>query len=136
MGNVPYVAARRARFLANCGRVNIPWGTKLEAVDGFLYWGGRCLCAVTSQNAHEYFSINTDGNGLERGRLTASIIARLSKRDKAHLERWGRVWDNPKCQKYRREDSEDYWLWNHAFFEAPLEDLRYIAQLIGLEVVT
>lgn len=134
MGSIPYVAARRARFKANCGQVNIPWGTNLEAVDGFLYWGDRRLCAVTSQNSHDYFSINADGNGLERGRLTASIIARLSKRDKAHLERWGRVWDDPRCQKYRREDSADYWLWNHAFFEAPLEDLRHIAQLIGLEV--
>lgn len=26
---------------------------------------------------------------------------------------------------------EDYWLWNHEFYNAPIEDLRYIAKLVG-----
>ena len=36
MERVQYIAARRARFNAICGPVNIPYGTTVEAVDGFL----------------------------------------------------------------------------------------------------
>lgn len=135
MGNMQYVAARRARFDGIAGRVNLKYGTDLEAVDGFLTYNGLRVCAVTSQNSHDYFARNDDGNGLERGRLTASIIARLSKRDREYQTRWDRIWADPLCQKYKREDSTDFWLWNHAFFEAPLEDLRHIARLAGVREV-
>lgn len=30
-------------------------------------------------------------------------------------------------------EDEGYWLWNDAFYNAPLEDLRHIAKLIGLK---
>lgn len=135
MGNMQYVAARRARFDGIAGRVNLKYGTDLEAVDGFLTYNGLRVCAVTSQNSHDYFARNDDGNGLERGRLTASIIARLSKRDREYQTRWDHIWADPLCQKYKREDSTDFWLWNHAFFEAPLEDLRHIARLAGVREV-
>ena len=135
MGNMQYIAARRARFDGIAGRVNLKYGTALEAVDGFLTYNGLRVCAVTSQNAHDYFAKNDDGNGLERGRLTASVIARLSKRDREYQTRWDRIWADPLCQKYKREDSADFWLWNHAFFEAPLEDLRRIARLAGVREV-
>jgi len=135
VGNMQYIAARRARFDGISGRVNLKYGTALEAVDGFLTYNGLRVCAVTSQNSHDYFARNDDGNGLERGRLTASVVARLSKRDREYQTRWDRIWADPLCQKYKREDSTDFWLWNHAFFEAPLEDLRHIARLAGVREV-
>ena len=132
MERVQYIAARRARFNAIGGPVNIPYGTTVEAVDGFLERDGLRLCAVTSESAHKYFARDSDGNGLERGQLTASIIATVSKRDKAHADRWKRLWADPLACRYRREDHADFWVWSHAFFEAPVEDLRHIAALIGL----
>lgn len=133
MDCTPYITARRARFVAIDGRrVNIPWGTALELADGFLLLDGAALCAVTSQNAHDHFARNDDGDGLERGRLTAAIISRLAKRDTNHQKRWDLVWADPACQKYRRMDHADHWLWNHEFFEAPLGDLRHIAGLVGV----
>ncbi len=127
-----YITIRRARFQALSGPVNIPWGTTVEAEDGVLVWGSQPLCAVTSQNAHDYFALDDDGHGLERGRLTAAVIGRLSRRDRDHQARWDKVWADRLCQRYRRADYEDYWLWDHDFYEAPLEDLRYIAGLVGV----
>jgi len=37
---------------------------------------------------------------------------------------------NHLCQKYRRPESEDYWLWARAFFDAPIFDLQAIAALV------
>lgn len=126
-----YIATRRARILAICGPVNIPWGTAVEAVDGFLVRDGLQLCAVTSQNAHDYFSRNDDGNGPERGHLVHAIMNKLAKRDKDYQKRWDHVWEDPVCQKYKQPDPVDFWLWDHSFFEAPVDDLRHIAALIG-----
>ena len=103
----------------------------MEEQDGFLVRGGLRLCAVTSQNAFDYFAKNGDGNGVERGRLTISIMDTLAKRDADHQSRWNKVWEDPRCQKYRRADHADFWLWNREFYEAPVEDLRHIADLVG-----
>ncbi len=130
-----YVARRRARFKGCEGQqVNIPYGTVLEAQDGFLLWEGKRLCVDTSNNAHDYFSQNTDGLGRERGALVGAITGLLEKRDKAYQLRWDSVWSSPCCQKYRRPEHEDHWLWNHDFYNAPVEDLRTIAALIGAKV--
>lgn len=131
MDRIEYITTRRARFMGVSGPANVPWGTPVQAVDGFLVLNDVPLCAVTSQNAYDYFARNDDGNGMERGQLTASIIARLSTRDKDHQARWNKVWEDPRYEKYRRQDSPDFWLWGHAFFEAPVEDLRHIADLVG-----
>lgn len=132
MERVQYIAARRARFNAIGGHVNIPYGTTVEAVDGFLERDGLRLCAVTSESAHKYFARNSDGRGLERGQLTASIISAVSKRDKAHETRWKKLWADPVACQYHRADHADFWVWSHDFFEAPVEDLRHIAGLIGV----
>ena len=127
-----YVARRRARFKGcNGQQVNIPYGSILEAQDGFLLWEGQPLCVDTSQNAHDFFSQNDDGQGQERGALVSAILARLEKRDKEHQARWDKVWSDALCQKYKRPEHEDFWLWNHDFFDAPVDDLRHIAALIG-----
>lgn len=132
MERAQYITTRRARFKALGGRVNIPWGAQLEAVGGVLTWNGLPVCASTSQSAHDFFARNDDGKGLERGRLSAAIVRRLSKRDHDYQKRWDRVWEDRLCQKYRRRDHIDHWLWNHEFFEADLGDLRYIAGLVGV----
>jgi hypothetical protein len=133
MERVEYIAARRARFNAIGGHVNIPYGTTVEAAGDFLERDGLRLCAVTSESAHKYFANNSDGHGLERGQLTASIIATVSKQDKDHETRWEKLWADPLACQYRRADHADFWVWSHAFFEAPMEDLRHIAALIGLD---
>ena len=133
MPSKTYVTRRRARFVGcNGQRVNIPYGSILECQDGFLLWQGQPLCLDTSQNAHDYFSRDDDGRGLERGALVGAILTRLEKRDKDYQTRWDKVWTDSLCQQYRRAEHEDFWIWNHDFYAAPVEDLRYIAGLVGV----
>lgn len=134
MAHTRYVARRRAKFQSCSGQVNIPYGTALENQGGTLFLNGKPLCYVTSQNAYDYFSQDDDGNGLERGALVAKILTSLErnplKADKGYQDRWDKVWADPICQQYRRAEHEDFWLWNQAFYEAPVEDLQHIAQLV------
>ena len=83
-----YVCFKRFKDNAICGKVNIPYSSILENDDGLLKFNGKPICFARSQNAHDYFAVNDDGRGLERGNLTSSIIKLLSKRDKSYQERW------------------------------------------------
>ena len=126
-----YLCRKRARFDGISGQVNIPYGTALICQDGFLMHQNKPLCGVTSQNAYDFFSQNDDGMGLERGDLVGRILSKLQKRDAGYQARWNKVWGDSRCQKYKRPEHEDHWIWNFDFYNGPVEDLRYIAALIG-----
>ena len=87
--------------------------------------------SATSQNAYDFFTQNDDGMGQERGELLNRIIPKLEKRDAGYQARWGKIWEEALCQKYKRPDQEEHWIWNFDFYNGPVEDLRYIAALIG-----
>ena len=128
-----YIARRRARFDGISGQVNIPYGAVLEVRDGLLYWKGEQLCATTCQNAYDFFSQDDDGQGRERGALVTAILARLRpKNERDNCQgRWDKVWGDSLCQRYRRPEHKDRWLWSYDFFNAPVCDLQHIAALIG-----
>lgn len=131
MKHKTYITRKRARFDSVCGPVNIPYGTPLQVEGDFLCLDGKPLCYPESQTSLDFFSQNDDGNGLQRGKLVGAILSRLEKRDSNHQSRWNKVWADPLCQKYRRAEHEDYWIWNPDFFSAPVLDLRHIATLIA-----
>lgn len=126
-----YICRKRAKFKAICGQVNIRYGTILNCQGGFLVLNDLPVCSVTSQNAYDFFSQNDDGMGRERGDLVGRILSRLQKRDSGYQARWNNVWADARCQKYKRPEQEDHWIWNHDFYNGPIEDLRHIAGLIG-----
>lgn len=126
-----YLCRKRARFDGISGQVNIPYGTALICQDGFLMHQNKPLCGITSQNAYDFFSQNDDGMGRERGDLVGRILSKLQKRDSGYQARWGKIWEDALCQKYKRPDQEEHWIWNFDFYNGPVEDLRYIAALIG-----
>ena len=132
--NHKYILHRRFRDNAICGEVNLPYGTECEYKDNILTVNDMSICVSASENAHQYFAINDDGKGLYRGKLTQAIQKCLSKRDDNYQNRWDKIWNSDRCQKYKRIEHADFWLWNHDFFNAPIEDLEYIANLIGIEV--
>ena len=130
-----YIVIMRYKKLAQCGNVNLPYGTECSVVDRHIICDKGIICYVASQDAFNYFSQNDDGDGLERGRLTQAIIKRLDRKehDLTYQDRWDKVWNDPVCQKYKRSDFADHWLWNYDFYNAPLLDLQYIAKLVGVK---
>lgn len=128
-----YITTKRFVGDAICGRLSIPHGAKLEAKDGFIVCEHGPVCAVTSQNAYDHFSQDDDWQGLERGKLVQDILHRLHKL-KRHEQRsaiiWGKIWADARCQKYKRPEHTDHWLWNYDFYNASIDDLQYIRNLI------
>ena len=126
-----YIVTRRFRGNAICGEANLPYGTTCEEHDGILVLeDGRRLCAVTSQNAYDYFSRNDDGHGLERGKLVEEITIRMEKRDAKHQARWDALWADEVANHFRRPDHTDFWVWGQAFYQADIRDLEHILKLI------
>lgn len=126
-----YVVHKRFKAKALCGEVNLPARTACECENGVITHHGNKLCFFTSSNAHQFFASDEDGMGMVRGKLTQAIQKTLGKRDKHHQDRWDKVWDDPVCQAYKRDDDDERWLWNHDFFGADILTLRHIAHLVG-----
>ena len=129
-----YIVTNRFKGQAICGAVNLPYGTTCETQDGYLILDdGRRLCAVTSQNAYDYFSRDDDGHGLERGKLVQDIRRTLERRDAKHQARWDALWADEVANRLRRKDSPDFWIWSFDFYNADIPDLKHIANLIGIK---
>lgn len=128
-----YINHKRFKGKAICGELNLPAMTKFTTIGNMITYDNKPICIETSQNSHDYFARNDDGQGLFRGNLTSAIKLKLSKRDNEYQKRWDKIWEDPRCQKYKRVEHADHWLWNHEFFNAPIEDLIYIANLIGIK---
>ena len=130
-----YIAHRRFKKNAICGLVNIPAMTELACEEGVILCNSGIVCYEDCETSHKFFARNDDGHGMERGKLTQTIMKTLAQRngreDAQYQERWDRVWDDPVCQPYKRADYDDMWLWNHAFFNADIDVLRHIAELVG-----
>lgn len=126
-----YIVHKRFKQKAICGDVNLAATTECEEVNGMIYHDHKRLCVVTSDNAHLFFARNDDGNGIERGALTRSIVNTLSKQDSNYQARWDKVWSDETCRAYKRHEHADHWIWNHAFYNADIATLKYIADLVG-----
>ena len=127
---IPYIVRRRARFLSICGPVNLPYGTEVSSDGAFLTVNGEKLCSITSQNAYDFFSRNDDGHGLERGKLVKDIRRTLERRDAKHQARWDKLWADAGANRLRRADHDDFWVWNHDFYNADVPELRRIRLLL------
>ena len=130
-----YICHQRFKTNAICGEVNIPALSELSTFKDVLFWKEKPICLLTSENAHQYFARNDDGQGLLRGKLTQAIQKELAKKDEHHQDRWNKIWADKRCSKFKRKEHEDFWLWNNSFFDAQIEELKYIVELIGAKEV-
>ena len=132
-----YIVHHRFQGKAICGPVNLPYGTPCESSGSMIFWQGRPLCVITSQNAKEHFAINDDGHGLERGNITHRIAFEQyglrEQQSPDYRQRWTYVWSDASLRQYKRPDIDDYWLWNDAFFHAHIEELRRIEKILNLK---
>ncbi len=135
-----YITHRRYRgkdILQN--QINLPFGTELEAAEGFIVTrDGHLICYPTSETAKMYFAPNDDGRGLERGALTWAIAYRsrarkwsdksLRRFSEAEAEMLARDWS-----RWLRQDA-DAILFNEDFFSARPEDLQRLADALKIKV--
>ena len=128
-----YITFSRFKGVAICGDVNIAALTEVDERGDIICLDDKPVCFTKSENAHKHFARNDDGNGMERGWLTSTIIGTLKIHDDKYQERWDRVWNDDLCQKYKHPLHHDHWIWNHRFYNAPLEDLKHIYNLIKKE---
>ena len=124
-----YLVTRRFKTKAICGEVNLAYGTECFSQGNVIYRQDKQpLCLITSENAHMYFTVNDDGLAKERRQLIEDIAKLLS--DKKMEKRWDVVWNDLICRKYKRKELADFWLWNHDFYGASLDDLQYIKKIL------
>lgn len=138
MAHVNYIVTRRCKIDAICGSVNLPYGTSVILKDGFLFTeDGRRLCARKSRNGHDHFNHNDDGMGEVRGHLVHSIINALSlfapTQEGLNIRNavWAKVWEDPVCLRFKDPRHDDFWLWDTSFYDAEIEELKYINHLVG-----
>lgn len=125
-----YLVTRRFKTKAICGEVNLAYGTECFSQGNVIYRQDKQpLCLITSENAHMYFTVNDDGLAKER-RQFIEDIAKLLSDEKRMEKRWDVVWNDLTCRKYKRKELADFWLWNHDFYGASLDDLQYIKKLL------
>lgn len=125
-----YITTQRFKSKAICGDVNLPARTEVTLIGNMLFFDNKPLCVVTSENAHQHFARNDDGQGMERGRLTRTIMETLARKDEKHQDRWDKIWEDDLCQKFKHPLHSDHWLWNNAFYNAEISELEYIYNLI------
>ena len=124
-----YLVTKRFKTKAICGEVNLAYGTECFSQGNVIYRQDRQpLCLITSENAHMYFTVNDDGLAKERRQLIEDIAKLLS--DEKMEKRWDVVWNDLTCRKYKRKEFADFWLWNHDFYGASLDDLQYIKKIL------
>ena len=127
-----YITRKRARIEGICGKVNIPYGTALETEDGYLLYEGSRLCAVTSQNAYDYFQPRRRrawaGARRPGGRNPRPPGEKGTQTTSAAGIRSGKA----LCVcGYKRPDCEDFFIWGYDFYNAPIDDLKAIAEIVG-----
>lgn len=134
-----YIVHHRFRNKGICGQLNLPYGTELTVIGGFISLpDGRRICYPTSENAHRYFARNDDGRGLERGKLTYAIA--YSNRKKLNNDgHYYRLSDEER-EILRRDWAhfllpyDDVVLFNHDFFNADVSELHRLADALHIKV--
>ena len=125
-----YITTKRFKQKGMGQDFNLPFNTECEVINNTICYKNIPICYTTSQNAYDYFSRNDDSQGLYRSQLVQRIIKTLSNRDEQYQDRWNRLWANTKLYKFRRKDFNDYWIWGYEFYNADIQDLEYIYNLI------
>lgn len=132
-----YITIKRFKRIGIEGNFNIPYGTELESKDGWLYYKDKKICSLSSAVMRDYFTLNEDNCGLKRGKVTTAIINKMqikpNESKKQWQSRWDIIWQDKICQKYKKDNSDTTFLWSLDFYNAPLLDLYYIAQLVGVK---
>lgn len=130
-----YMVTKRFKKKGLCGELNLPVGTKCFVKEGYICCEKGLICSVKSQNAYEFFTQNNDEHAALRRKLINDIFHAL-KRSKQNIDsydtKWNKIWNDRVCLKYKREEYDDYWIWNHEFYHAEISDLMHMKELVHI----
>lgn len=113
------------------GRFSIKYGETVKSNGEKLYYKDKPVCMVRSENAYTYFAIDEDNQGKDRGKLISQIKTRLAKRDSKYQARWDKLWNDFSANLLRRQDYDDFWIWDLPFYQTSIENLQRINKLIS-----
>ena len=117
-----YIAYKNFEGITAVGEhKSYPRGTILPVISGFIADDNKAVCTITSYNAFKYFANNEDGCGLQRGYLTAAIVANYNSADNFIKENY---------PKFINENN----YFTFEFYNASIDDLRNIAVHLGIEL--
>lgn len=103
--------------------VNLPYGTKLIELEGFLVTeNGEVVASARSDIAKRHFAINEDGRGLERGKLTYLIAYAKNKQGFRFSDKQIQFLEK-KYSKFLQKNQLAL-LFNDEFFLASVEELE------------
>ncbi len=134
-----YVVHRRCREMGAAGQqLNLSYGSVFETIGHIIATPeGKGICFVTSDTAHRYFARDDDGKGLRRGRLTYAIAwsdrvrmvhGRRQRFSAAEIEMLKRDW-----ARFLVPDAPVI-LFNHAFFNAEVDELEQLARALNMKI--
>ena len=130
-----YMVRKRLKALSRTGeKVNIPYGTMLNCVNGLVYWKGSIRCNDDCQMQKDYLVQANSPDVSARAYLINDILKLLSlptPDDPKVKDRWQILWEDPWANEFRRKDFEDFWLWSNKFYDAEEADLRKLYKLIS-----
>ena len=109
--------------IGNGDTANLAYGAEFETIGSFIAHDNKAVCRIGSQVAREYFAINDDGNGLERGAITHYFAFEhtFSEDETTTLQ-----------TKYPQFLNDG--MFSQAFFDAAIDTLRALMSEFGLEI--
>jgi len=131
-----YVVHKDMNALVLRGETHLTRGTQAYTYKNIISINNEPICLTTSEIAYTYFARDDDGCGLERGKLITKIKDKLRSDNeknsaRKYKRRWKLIWADESLHRFRRKEHEDFWIWNHDFYNASIEDLKYILNLIS-----
>ncbi len=133
-----YICTKRFDGIAETGKiVHIRQGEVLDCIAGRIARHNASVCLTTSYVAHQHFAVNDDERGMERGLLTYAIAFEHRERehDDGYIYRFSQDELDMLCAEYPQWLKQQApLLFNHEFFQAPVEELRELAERLDIKV--
>lgn len=136
------------------GRFDIDVGETLNSMNGIICYNDHQVCFERSQNAHDHFTFDEDGNGLERRMLIDEIFSILSEMHKKYDDAVKEILNDETLTPEEREEAISKLVdeaalaferihadaeldalltngvWNHSFYVAQISTLQKLKYVI------
>ena len=130
-----YICHRKYRKKGASGKkYYIKKGKTFNSVGKFIVKDSELICAITSQDAYQYFARNDDNNGIQRGKLTYEIAFAPRRPDQKIGFRFTdkqREMIETEYPQFVRPDT-DFLIFSYDFFNADIQPLRELSAKLKL----